>query len=348
MAMRVKRHKTTTMWLALLVMGALILVGGVGSVDAQRGWPSGITIGASSQGTSSYAIGAAMAQVINKYTNIPATPLATGYGANIVLVAMGEAHLGMVWPYSTQLALRKQGEFADIPVDANKLRLLGPGQVFEVAIATLANSNVRHVSELKGRRLLVDRPISLDTEEATKVLLWAAGIDDGDYQNLQYEGPGDAVPALVEGTADGWGFWMDVNAAWMQEMGQQHGVRFPTLTEEEQKRAVESVSWVFPATIPAGAVRGHDHDALVLAARAMLVANADLPEDLVYEIMKALYDNQEELASFHPRAAEWADLEVGAEMYGIIPYHEGAVRYYKERGKWSDAAEEAQKRLLRN
>lgn len=190
--------KTTT----LVLLVSLILVGASGWVQARQGWPSGISVGSSSQGTSSYAIAAAMAQMINKHVGIPAVPLASGYGANIVLVSMGEAHLGMVWPYSTVQALNQEGEFAEFPVEATRLRMLGPGQVFEVALATLASKGIDHISELRGARILVDRPISVDTQEATKVLLAAAGLEDGDYINLQYEGPGDAVPALVEGTAD--------------------------------------------------------------------------------------------------------------------------------------------------
>lgn len=340
-----KQTRNSSFWLTIVLVGALMFVGAVGQSYAQANWPAGISVGSSSQGTSSYAIGAAIAQIVNKYVDLPASPLATGYGANLVLVASGEAQLGMVWPYSTELALNKEGDFAYIPVDVGNLRIIGPGQVFEVAIATLANSGIETMADLKGRRILVDRPVSLDTEEATKVLLAAAGINDGDYRKLQYEGPGDAVPALIDGTADAWGFWMDVNAAWMQEMAQQHGVRFPSLTVEEQQAAVDEVGWIFPATIPAGSVRGHEQDAIVLAARAMLVTNANLPDDLVYEMTKALYDNQDELASYHPRAAEWADLEVGATMHGVLPYHDGAIQYYKERGVWTDEAEAAQREI---
>jgi hypothetical protein len=69
----------------------------------------------------------------------------------------------------------------------------------------------------------------------------------------------------------------------------------------------------------------------------------DLPEDLVYEVMKAIFDHVEELLPIHPVAKVWVANPLAS---AVFPYHAGAVKYYKERKLWTDELEQKQKGLL--
>jgi TRAP-type uncharacterized transport system substrate-binding protein len=68
-----------------------------------------------------------------------------------------------------------------------------------------------------------------------------------------------------------------------------------------------------------------------------------LPDDLVYRVMKAIFDNLPELHSYTPMAKIWTENPLVAP---VIPYHVGAIKYYKEKKMWTEASENKQKQLL--
>ncbi len=74
------------------------------------------------------------------------------------------------------------------------------------------------------------------------------------------------------------------------------------------------------------------------------IAREDLPDDIAYWIVKALFDNWDEFAPIHVRAAE-TTLE-NAVKNPAMPYHEGVIRYYKEMGVWTTEQENLQKEML--
>jgi hypothetical protein len=76
-----------------------------------------------------------------------------------------------------------------------------------------------------------------------------------------------------------------------------------------------------------------------------LAANKNLSDDAVYEVTKAAWQNQKELESIHPIFKEWTHNNIVSQDVAI-PYHPGAIRFYKEAGAWSDAMDGLQKQLL--
>lgn len=287
-----------------------------------------------------------MAEVIRKNLNVQTTVMATGYGTNIALLGSGEAQMGMVWPYITTLALNGEGPYQGKDVGVQNLRVMSAGQTFPAGILVRADSPYKTISDLKGKRILVDRPVSPDTAAAVKVVLEAAGLKDGDYVNLSYEGFSDAAPALAQGTADAFGHWIDPSSAGVQELAETVGIRVLGLTAEQQEWAIQNYNWLFKASIPGGSIKGNDQETLMLGARAMMAASKDVPDSLAYEITKALFSNREALGQFHVRAPDWADPATAVSIQGILPYHPGAVRYYKEAGLWSDAMDATQQQLM--
>ena len=74
--------------------------------------------------------------------------------------------------------------------------------------------------------------------------------------------------------------------------------------------------------------------------------SAKLSENDVYTIMKAIYENYEQLADVHAWGADWTPENYVVENFQV-PYHDGAVKFYKEAGLWTDAAEATQDALLK-
>ncbi|MEW6228543.1 MAG: TAXI family TRAP transporter solute-binding subunit, partial [Bacillota bacterium] len=88
--------------------------------------------------------------------------------------------------------------------------------------------------------------------------------------------------------------------------------------------------WYFPITVPKGTYPNQNEDVLTVAVANVLICHKDLPEDLVYNLVKTLYDRHDDLVAAH-KAAQ--DMKTEHGMRGmIIPVHPGAAKFFKENG----------------
>jgi hypothetical protein len=87
------------------------------------------------------------------------------------------------------------------------------------------------------------------------------------------------------------------------------------------------------------------NDVWVMETPIYLATHKGFSDEAVYQIAKTVWQNQKELAAIHPKFKQWTS-EVMVSPEVSIPYHPGAVRFYKEVGAWPDAMEAAQKKLL--
>lgn len=304
--------------------------------DDRSSWPSGLNIGTSSQGTSSYTVGAGLADLISRELGVSGTPLASGFGTNISLVAQGEAQIGMAWPYSMLQAILGEGSFEGIDLPMENVRMLSSGTFFPGGIVVLKDSEFKSISDLRGKRIFAERTVSPDTTAMVRALLEGAGLMDGDYVSLSYEGTTDAVPALASKQVEGFGFLIDPRAAWATEADQVHGIRILGLTEAERDAVLPKFPWLSPGVIPAGVLSGQDQPAYVVQDQTIIIVRADLPDSLVYALLDLVVSSREELGGYHPTGAAWFDPEVMLNVSGVVPYHEGAIKYYQDKGLWSN------------
>ena len=89
--------------------------------------------------------------------------------------------------------------------------------------------------------------------------------------------------------------------------------------------------------IPKGTYKGVDTDTLVAGVATAWLCRKELSDDLVYKMIKALYDHSKEKDAIHPQARQWnLDLIYRGADYTTryIPFHPGAIKYLKEKGAW--------------
>jgi hypothetical protein len=95
--------------------------------------------------------------------------------------------------------------------------------------------------------------------------------------------------------------------------------------------------------LPAKTYTGQDQPVNVFSLHSYFVAASRLSDDTMYKVTKALFDNIDEFHGFHATAKEWTIQETLDEP--TIPYHPGAVRYFKERKVWTPELEKEQAAL---
>ena len=107
-------------------------------------------------------------------------------------------------------------------------------------------------------------------------------------------------------------------------------VRLITLSPEETATIRKTIPELTPSTIPAGTYSSLNKDYQTVGLYNFAIAQANLPDDLVYQLVKAVFENQPRLLKAHPAASETLPQNVVKDTF--LPFHPGAIRYYREIG----------------
>jgi TRAP-type uncharacterized transport system substrate-binding protein len=125
------------------------------------------------------------------------------------------------------------------------------------------------------------------------------------------------------------------------------GVRHVSIdcTPAGEQRLKKAVPGYYGRVIKGGTATAVVEDTCFIAYDTYLAAGKSVPEPVVEAALKAIFENTDKLAPIHPLFVEWTR-ERAVDPEATIPYHPGAVRFYKERKTWTADMEHAQQRLL--
>lgn len=212
---------------------------------------------------------------------------------------------------------------------------------------TGADAGIVEPADMQGKRLTyVKGAPSLNN--ASRALLAYAELTWDDVEIVEVGGYSASIQAVVEGRADAAGGSCN-SASFLQVEASPRGLRFVTFPSDDAE-AVKRVTDILPWYLPHVATEGPTIEPaagieVFTSPYPYLVAMADTDADLVYNMVKAIAERFEDYRDAAPGAQGWAMDRQRFEA-AFVPYHEGAVRYYKEQGLWSDAAEARQQQNL--
>ncbi|MEN3047714.1 MAG: TAXI family TRAP transporter solute-binding subunit [Candidatus Caldarchaeales archaeon] len=281
-----------------------------------------------------YPVGGAFASLWNKYLGptVTATVEATTASVdNIKLLRDGKVEVAFTLPDTAYDAYRGAGAFSDSKVEVRTLAVLYNNYQH---IVTLEGKGITKISDLKGKRVSTGAPGS-GTEVIALRILRAAGIDPDKDIVRERLGVRESADALKDGKIDAF-FWSGgIPTAAVAELASTPGLKVVLLPSSEvvEKLREQFGPIYFVAKIPAGTYAGQDRDIEVLTATNLLVVHARMPESLAYQLTKTLFDNIKEIEGAHAVIKD-IKLEFQKSMYSPIPFHEGAIRYYREKGVW--------------
>ena len=260
-----------------------------------------------------YAFGGVIANVLNsKNVGVNITVQSTGASkANIFLVNDGEAELAIVQNDVMDYGYNGTDLFADEGA-ANNFATVAA--LYAEVCQIVATGDIKSVADLKGKRVSVGDAGS-GVEFNARQILEAYGItfDDIEVNNLGF---GDSSDAIKDGKIDA--FFCTAGA--------------PTtaIVELATTKLAEAHPFYTTYPIPGGSYNGVDNDVQTVAIKATLICSPDLSEDTVYNLTKAIFDNQSEIAAAHAKGEE---LSLEYAVSGVsVPFHPGAEKYFKEVG----------------
>ena len=189
-------------------------------------------------------------------------------------------------------------------------------------------SGIDSVADLKGKRVAVG-PVGSGTTENVKQIIsaWDMTLDDFKAEQLQAR---QASNYLKDGRLDAAFFTVAVGAAAIKDIATVIDIEVLNITGPNAQKLLEEVPFYTQQPVPAGSYPGQEEAAKTVSVMAILAARADLDQDIVYKIMKAMYGNLDKIHSAH---AKFKNISVDKAMDGMtIPLHPGAEKYLKEAG----------------
>jgi TRAP transporter TAXI family solute receptor len=317
--------------------------------------PATIGIGTHAVGGGYYASGTGIARLISDKTKIRAVvqPFA-GPNAWMPLMESGKLELGLL--SSTDAAWAYIGGFGyDKP--SKNLRLILRGNVQSATTFTvLKRSGIKKITDLRGKRLAAKYGGNQMLHNLAEAMLKSVGMTWNDVVPVPIPDFQTSIRMIREGRIDAGTSGATTTPAAL-ELNNALGVNVLSFGDMEaadiakgvptEKQAIldELVPGCFPMLVKAG--QGIiEKDTVLISYAIYLAASAHLSEDAVHLILKTIWENYSDLHPVHPWLKGWRP-ETFTAGNQPAPYHDGAVKFYKEKGVWSDAMEKRQRQLLK-
>ncbi len=273
-----------------------------------------------------YPFGGALARIWNtKIPGMNVTAQTTGASAeNVRLINKKEVELALVQSDTLDFAYNAKESFKEKLTGMQAVAVLYP-EIIQVVVA--AGSPAKSFADLKGMKVGVGAPGS-GTEANFRQLLDVYGMGKEDIK-ANYLSFSESAEQFKDKHIDAFIVTAGIPNAAIMDISTQNEIRLLNIAPDMAAKLATRYPFLSTAKVPANTYKGLSEEVSTVAVNAVLIASSQLKEDVVYQLTKALFDNQAELASAHAKGAE---LSLSAAVKGVsIPFHPGAVKYYKEK-----------------
>lgn len=311
------RHKLGIVLVAVAALGLAVYAS----------WPKFVSIATGGVAGVYFPLGGTLARLINeKMPGVTATAETTGASiSNARLLETKSVEIAFIQNDIAHWAHYGKEMFtAPIP------HILGVATLYPetIQLVTLADSGIKSLADLKGKRVAVGAAGS-GTEANARQILAAAGITYADI-SVQYLAFAPAAAALKDGHVDAAFLTAGIPTAAVIDLATTHRIQLVPIGAEVAEKLAPDYPFYVRTVIPAGTYTGIGADVETVAVRAMLVVRADLSADFVYHLTKLLFGNLDAMAATHARGK---DISLERALEGMpVPLHPGAERFYKEAG----------------
>jgi TRAP transporter TAXI family solute receptor len=289
-----------------------------------------ISFGTGSPAGTYYFLGAGFASIINKEVpNVRVTAESTAASLeNATLISRGKMDMGLA-AMGTLAKLKSRG------VDISTLRLIAIGHTSDTHWIVRKDSPIKTITDFKGRRIGVgpagSATLSLFSQEALEKG-WGLTFDDFDPKYISFS---EIITGIRDNTIDAGNISAGMPVAAIMELARDIPIRLIETSAAEYAVLQKGNPIFQPKTIPANTYKGIDKDVRTYCLPQMWICSASMPEELVYQIIKAVYNNDKKRNAIHPMAKMYT-LENAFFGCQAVPakFHPGAIKYYKEKGAW--------------
>jgi TRAP transporter TAXI family solute receptor len=291
-----------------------------------------VTIGTGGQTGVYYVVGQSICRLVNRGSaehGIKCTAPSTGGSIdNINAIRNGDRQMGVAqsdWQYHAYHGTSKF-EGNGYP----KLRAVFSVHGEPFTVVARKDANIHKFEDLKGKRVNIGNPGS--GQRATMdVVLAALGWSVSDFALASELKSSEQAGALGDNKIDAMIFTVGHPAGSIQEAVTTTDANLVDVTGAAIDKLVADNAFYAKASIPGGMYKGTDSDVRTFGVKATFVSSSDVPAATIYQVVKAVFDNFDRFKKLHPA---FENLKEADMIKGGLsaPLHDGAVKYYKERG----------------
>ncbi len=248
---------------------------------------------------------------------------------NLNTIRAGDLDLGVVqsdWQYH---AYNGTSRFEEAGPN-EKLRAVFSIHPEPYTVVARADAGVRNFQDLKGKRVNIGNPGS-GQRATTDVVLEALGWTVRDFRLASELRPAEQAGAMCDNRVDAIIYTVGHPNGSIQEATTTCDAVLVNVTGPEIDKLVAERDYYRTATIPAGMYRGNNEDTTTFGVGATFVSSTDVPEDVIYHVVKAVFDNFDDFKRLHPAFENLKKEEMIKDGLSA-PLHPGAIKYYKEVG----------------
>jgi uncharacterized protein len=305
--------------LVLAIVGLFVLVLAACSNSDDYEYLSLVTGG--SQGTY-YALGGSFAEFISEETGIKTTAeVSNASSANVTALQEGNAEIAFVQSDIAFYAKNGEQMFADNKVE--DIMAVGGLYPETVQLVTTKSSGITSFADLKGKKVSVGAPGSGTLANAEQLLeIHGLSLSDIDAQNLDF---GESTDGLSSGQIDAAFITSGYPTGAVEGLNATTEIVIVPVEPAKADELIAKYPYYTKDAIVAGTY-GLTEDVPAVSVLAMIIVKEELPEDIVYDITKAIYTNTDKIS--HARGA---NIKIETALDGVgIDVHPGAQKFYDE------------------
>jgi uncharacterized protein len=319
---------------ALRGAAVALAAGAVFAADIASAQEKFISIGTGGVTGVYYPTGGAICRLVNKGQaehGIRCSVESTGgsvYNANTM--RQGELDMGVVQSDVQYNAYKGEGPDFESQGPYEDLRAVFSVHPEPVTVVARADSGIETFDDLKGKRVNVGNPGS-GQRSTMEVIMNAKGWSMSDFQLASELKSAEQSQALCDNKIDAMVFTVGHPSGSIQEATTTCDTKLIPVDGPEIDQLVEENPYYVKAMIPGGMYQGTEEDVNTFGVKATFVTSAETDEDVVYETVKAVFENFDQFRKLHPAFATLEKEDMVTEAISA-PLHPGAEKYYKEAG----------------
>jgi hypothetical protein len=286
-----------------------------------------ISIGTGGTGGIYYPYGGGVAEIWNKHAKgVRAVAEVTGASVeNVKLAHKGETVIGEVMGDVAVAGFQGLSKFQGKKHDILSMAIMYPNLL---QVVTLKKYGITNIEQIKGKNISSGSPGS-GTNFMAETVFKALGIPLDSYKDSRLSFT-ESANALRDGTIEV-GVWsVGPGTSSILDLATTHDIHIINFTPEQQKKVLAANKEYSAVDLAGGVYRGVDKAVPTIGVWNVMICQAGLSTDLVYKLVKSLYEHQDYLLKIHP-SASYTTAE-NAVKYSPIPLHPGTIKYLKEKG----------------
>ena len=331
----------------LVIMCTMMLALFLPNTGNAKDLPRFVYVATNPQGSIYYTFGSIFAKVLDSYSGIKTRVQPSGgSSAYIPAISQGKIELGVNNTNDVRLAYQGVAPFISSP----KIRVLTVVCPLVAGMLVRNDSDIKTMDDIRGKRVAAKFPAQVSITLCIESMLAADNLSYKDVVEVPVENIIAGVQALSEKRLDVTS--ISIYAARTKEADATipGGIRYLSIdgSPAGAKRMADVFPGSYPITIKAHAPgsSGILEDTTVQAYDIFLIGSTNLSEEAGYTIVKALYEHINEIQKGHGMLASFAR-ENMVKPNVTIPFHQGAIKFYKEVGLWSTNMDKVQQDLLK-